>query len=64
MEENITMIYVRECFAYISSMSFMVSWLIFKSLRHFEFIFLYGIRECSNFIDLHAAASGDTLFFF
>ena len=28
--------------------------LIFKSLRHFEFI-LYGVRVCSNFIDLHAA---------
>ena len=33
----------------------MVSCLIFKSLRHFEFIFVYGVRVCSNFIDLHAA---------
>ena len=23
----------------------------FKSLSHFEFIFVYGVRECSNFID-------------
>ena len=38
-----------------SSRSFMVSSLIFKSLSHFEFIFVYGMRECSNFIDLHAA---------
>ena len=38
-----------------SSGNFMVSCLIFKSLRHFEFIFMYGVRVCSNFIDLHAA---------
>jgi len=30
------------------SRSFMVSSLIFKSLRHFEFIFIYGVRVCSN----------------
>ena len=24
--------------------------LTFRSLIHFEFIFVYGIRECSNFI--------------
>ena len=24
-------------------------------LSHFEFNFVYGVRECSNFIDLHAA---------
>ena len=35
--------------------SFMVSCLILKSLSHFEFIFLYVVRVCSNFIDLHAA---------
>ena len=29
------------------------SWLIFKSLSHFEFIFVYDVRVCSNFIDLH-----------
>ena len=38
-----------------SSRSFMVSCLIFRSLIHFEFIFVYGVRECSNFIDLHVA---------
>ena len=36
-----------------SSRSFMVSCLIFRSLNHFEFIFIYGVREYSNFIDLH-----------
>ena len=28
---------------------------IFKSLSHFEFIFVYVVRQCSNFINLHAA---------
>ena len=38
-----------------SSRSFMVSYLIFKSLSHFEFIFVHGVRVYSNFADLHAA---------
>ena len=33
-----------------SSRSFIVSGLIFRSLLHFELIFLYGIRKCSSFI--------------
>ena len=33
----------------------MVSCLIFKSLSHFEFIFVHGVRLCSSFIDLYAA---------
>ena len=33
----------------------MVSHLIFRSLNHFEFIFVYDVRECSSFIDLHVA---------
>ena len=32
-----------------SSTSFMVSCLIFKALSHFEFIFVYDVRECSNY---------------
>ena len=36
-----------------SSKSFIVSGLIFRSLTHFEFIFVYGVRKCSNFILLH-----------
>ena len=31
----------------------MVSCLVFKSLSHFEFIFMYGEKVCSNFIGLH-----------
>ena len=38
-----------------SSKSFIVSGLTFKSLIHFEFIFVYGVRECSNFILLQVA---------
>ena len=33
----------------------MVSCLMFKSLSHSEFIFVHGVRMCSNFTDLHAA---------
>ena len=28
---------------------------MFRSLMHFEFVFMYGVRECSNFILLHVA---------
>ena len=38
-----------------SSKSFIVSGLTFRSLFHFEFIFVYGVRKCSNFILLHVA---------
>ena len=36
-----------------SSKSFIVSGLTFRSLIHFEFIFLYDVRKFSNFILLH-----------
>ena len=38
--------YVKEYSVYVSSRSFIVSDLTFRSLFHFEFIFVYGIREC------------------
>ena len=47
------MIYVRECLPMFSYKSFIVSGLILRSLIHFEFIFVYGVRKCSNFILLH-----------
>ena len=31
----------------------MVSSLTFRPLIHFEFIFVHGVRECSDFILLH-----------
>ena len=33
-----------------SSRSLMVSGLTFRSLVHFEFIFVYGVSKCSSFI--------------
>ena len=33
-----------------SSRSFIVSGLKSRSLIHFEFIFVFGVRKCSNFI--------------
>ena len=38
-----------------SSKSFIVSRLTFRSLIHFEFIFVYGVRKYSNLILLHVA---------
>ena len=38
-----------------SSRRFVVSCLIVKTLIHLEFIFACGMRECSNFPDLHTA---------
>ena len=39
----------------VSSKRFILSILTFISLIHFEFIFVYGVRKCSNFILLHEA---------
>ena len=33
-----------------SSQSSLVSGLMFRSLIDFEFVFVYGVRECSSFI--------------
>ena len=37
-------------FPMFSSRSFILSGLTFRSLVHFEFIFVYGVRKCSSFI--------------
>ena len=39
-----------------SCMSFIVSSLTLRSLVHLEFIFVFGVRKCSNFILFHVAA--------
>ena len=44
------MIYVRESLPVFSSRSFIVSGLTFRSLIHFEFIFVYGVTKCSSSI--------------
>ena len=41
-------------FCFCSFLVFFDMCLTFKSWSHFEFIFVYGMRECSNFIDLLA----------
>ena len=48
------MIYVRVCSTF-SSKSIIVYGLTFRSLIHFEFISVYGVRKCSSFILLHIA---------
>ena len=37
------------------SKSFVESVLIFRSLIYFDFIFVYGVRQCSNFILMFVA---------
>ena len=44
-----------------SSKSFIVSGLTFRSLIHFKFLFVYGVRRCSNFIFLHIAVTLELL---
>ena len=44
----------ENAFPMFSSRSFMMP---SRSLIHFEFIFVFDVRECSNFIDLHEASS-------
>ena len=50
--DDLAVIYVSVLLMF-SPKSFVVSGLTFRSLTHFEFIFVYGVRECSNFILLH-----------
>ena len=52
--EKMLLLFMSECvWPMFSSRSLIVSGLISRSLIHFEFIFVYGIRECSNFIFVH-----------
>ena len=56
VKEDLAVMYVKECILPIfSSKSFIASGLPFKSLIHFEFIFVYGVRKCSSFILLLVA---------
>ena len=47
--EDPAVIYVKSVLPMFSSRSFIVSGLMFRSLIHFEFIFVYGVRKCSRF---------------
>ena len=44
-----------------SSGSFIVAGLIFRTLIHFEFIFVYGVRKCYSFILLQVVADSSLL---
>ena len=55
IQKTITVNNVKSILPMFFSRSFMVSDLTFKSLIHFEFIFVYSVREYSNFILLHVA---------
>ena len=46
---------LKDVLPMFSSVSFIISSLTFRYLVCFEFIFGYGVRECSNFILLHVA---------
>ena len=50
--EDPAVIYVGECFAYALLKEFYSFWSYIRSLIHFEFVFVYGVRNCSSFIVL------------
>ena len=54
-EKMLLLIMSESVWPMFSSKIFIVSGLIPRSLIHFEFIFVYGVRECSNFILFHVA---------
>ena len=55
MIDGLAAIYVKSVLPKFCTKSFSVSGLTFKSLIHFEFIFVYGVRKFSNFNLLHVA---------
>ena len=53
--EDLVLIYVSSVLPMFSSKNFIVFSLTFRSLIHFDFVFVYGVRKCSNFVLLHVA---------
>ena len=54
--ENLGMVYTTKYFAYVFLLGVLWFHVLYVSLQTiFEFTFLCDIRECCNFIDLHAA---------
>ena len=62
-KKDLAVIYVKSVLPMFFCKSFIVSGLTFRSLTHFEFIFVCSVRKCSNFILLLVAdqASQDCL---
>uniref|UniRef100_A0A8D0TY35 Uncharacterized protein n=1 Tax=Sus scrofa TaxID=9823 RepID=A0A8D0TY35_PIG len=54
-EKMLLLFMLESVWSVFSSKNFIVSGLISRSLIHLEFIFVYGVRECSNFILFHVA---------
>ena len=54
-EKETAEIYIKSVLPMFSSKRFIVYGLTFRSFIYFEFIFVNGIRECSNFIFSHVA---------
>ena len=52
-KKNIAEVYAKEWSAYVSLQAFYSIGLTFRSLTHFAFVLLYGVREYFNFILLH-----------
>ena len=45
--EDLALIYVMSVLPMFSSKTLIVSGLTFRSLIHFEFLFVYGVKKCS-----------------
>ena len=56
--------FMSEYFAIVFFRSFIMSYLVFKFLSDLEFIFMYGVRMCSNLIVLVFWFFGLFFFFF
>ena len=55
VDQKDIVIFVKDFLCMFYSKSFIVSGLIFRPLIYFEFIFMYGFRECANLILLYVA---------
>ena len=53
--DSLSMIFSRPIHVTANGNISVFLWLILRSLNHFEFILVCGVRECSTFIDLHEA---------
>ena len=53
--ENLLQFMSKSALPMFSSKNFIVSSLIFRSLVHFEFIFVFGVKKCSNSILLQCS---------
>ena len=59
--EDLALIYVIECSAYVFLLRVSQILVLHLGLIHFEFIFVYGVRKCSNFILLRIVVN-DSMF--